>query len=244
MEITKREILFSTLIVSVMVGIGIWISTPIISGVTRSALETASSVTASDPEKFGYIKRTDAGHFLAEGTLYSNDTITLPELTGQYSKVEKVKEKHTMHTETYTTTDSKGHVHTHTRTYYSWDRVGSEEFETKDFTFLGEVFTKKEIHYRLPTKQDTIIKENHFWSSDIRYVYYTAPLNVDGVLTGTAQDKSFKDLNFSKGRTIEKMIDSSEKSIKSAPIAFWILWLLLTGGLVALFYYCENKWMY
>lgn len=241
MEITKREILFSTLIVSIMVGIGIWISTPIISRVTRSALETASSVAVSDPEKFGYIRRTDAGRFLAEGTLYSNDTITLPELPGQYSKVEKVKERYTLHTEIYTTTDSKGHVHTHTRTYYSWDRIGSEEYETEDFTFLGEVFTGKEIHYRISTRQDTIIKEKHFWKDDIRYVYYTAPLNTYGVLSGTAQNREWKDLSFSKGTTIEKIIGASERDIKSAPIVFWILWTLLIALVVFLFYRGEYE---
>jgi hypothetical protein len=157
MEVTKREILFSTIILAVMIGLGVWISNPIVSSLTKNALETVSAVQIKDSDKFGYIKRTNAGRFLAEGPLVANDTITIPDIPGQFSYIEKVKEVYTRHTEVYTTTDGKGHVKTHTRTYWSWDVKGREKFETEDYNFLGENFTKKEIGYRRDSEKDTTI---------------------------------------------------------------------------------------
>ena len=51
-QITKREILFSTIIVCVMIGFGVWISNPILKSASESALKTVSSVTVNDAEKF------------------------------------------------------------------------------------------------------------------------------------------------------------------------------------------------
>ena len=123
MEITIREILFSILILAVMVGIGVWISSPILRGSTERYLDRMSSVSVTDSSKFDYIRRTDAGRFVAEGTLSAVDTVSLPELARPYSYIRKAQEEYRRHTETYTTTDSKGHVTTHTRTYHSWDEV-------------------------------------------------------------------------------------------------------------------------
>ena len=67
MEVTKREILFSTIIFTFMIGLGVLIENPIISGLTQDALEISSAVSAQDSLRFGYFKRTDPGLFLAEG---------------------------------------------------------------------------------------------------------------------------------------------------------------------------------
>ena len=84
MEITKREILLSTLIVAIMFGIGVWISSPILSKALNNYIEVASSVVVGDAEKFDYIKRTGAGRFIADGTLYVVDTVRLEELRKPY----------------------------------------------------------------------------------------------------------------------------------------------------------------
>ena len=244
MEVTKREILFSTIILAIMIGLGVWISNPIVSSLTKNALETVSAVQAKDSDKFGYIKRTNAGRFLAEGPLVANDTITIPDIPGQFSYIEKVKEVYTMHTQVYTTTDGKGHVRTHTRTYWSWDVKGREEFETADYNFLGENFTKKEIGYRGDCEKDTTIYNKKFWGSNVRYVYYTTPVAVEGLMTGVADGKSYNDLKFTRNVLIEDRIESAERKILSIPIVFWTLWIILTGAVITLFYVLENKWLY
>lgn len=243
-EITKREILFSVTIIALFIGIGVWLSNPIVASATKDALETVSAVKVSDAEKFGYIKRTNVGRFYAEGTLIANDTIRLEEIPGGYSFIEKVKEEYRTHTQVYTTTDGKGHTTTHTRTYKSWDVMHRDKYETKDYTFLGERFTKGDIGYRPLSQRDTVIYNRKFWGNDIRYVYYTVPVDIDGVLSGMADNKTFTKLNFSQGGTIKGIEKSAEGWIHTAPILFWVLWSLLTAAVVVLFYICENKWLY
>mgnify|MGYP003294990706 CR=1 FL=1 len=245
MEITKREILFSTIIVCVMVGLGVLIFNPLISSVTEQAMETVSSVQVADSLKLDYIRRTNAGNFLAEGKLFVVDSVSIEDIQGYYSKIEKVKEKYTMHTRVVTTTDSKGHTHSHTETYWSWDKVDSWTWVSDTVDFLGYRFTPKEINYRYHTTyKETIKPKRSFFEPEIRYRYYTSPTTYNGVLIGNADNKSFNKLNFQCDATIEKIVENAESNIKSAPVIFWILWMLLTIGLVVLFYYAENEWLY
>ena len=242
-KITWREILFSVIIIAFLFGIGVWISNPILTSATENSQKVISAIKVADPHKFDHIRRTNVGFFLADGDLIANDTITLPELPGKYSRVKKVKEEYRLHTETYTTTDSKGHTQVHTRTYHSWDAVGHEEFETKTFTFLEKRFTKKEIKYSCSTTKDTTIYNKKAWSNDIRYVYYTTPVTVFGVMEGTAADKTYKDLNFRRGATTKEVVEKAEKHIHSAPITFWVLWWIMIVAVVVLFVYAENDWL-
>ena len=157
MEITKREILVSITILAIMVGFGVWISSPIMSDATERYLSVASSAVVDEEDEFDYIRRTNAGRFLANGTLSVVDPVTVGELPGAYAEIRKVKEEYRMHTETYTTTDEKGHTTVHTRTYYSWDEVKCWEYKSKKARFLGAIFNLDEV-FKIRTKQDTIIK--------------------------------------------------------------------------------------
>ena len=62
-KITLREVLFSTIIICIMVGLGIWIRNPILRSSAESAMKVTSSVKVNDNEKFAYIRRTNAGIF-------------------------------------------------------------------------------------------------------------------------------------------------------------------------------------
>ena len=62
-------------------------------------------------------------------------------------------------------------------------------------------------------------------------------------MIGSVEDKTWKDLKFIKGETIQGKIDSAERDIRVIPWVFWVLWILLTGGLIVLFYYFENRWL-
>ena len=244
MEITKREILFSTTILAVMIGLGVWLSNPIISSVSEKALETVSAVQVRDAEKFGYIKRTNAGNFYAEGSLIATDTIKLPELPRGYSFIEKVKEKYEAHTETYTTTDGKGHTQVHTRVVYEWEVKHRDKYETAKYRFLGQEFTKQEIGYQPYGRRDTTIYDKKIWGSDTRYVYYTTPIFINGTMSGTADGKTYENLHFKPGTKIEKIVKNAENNIQATPIVFWILWIMLTGSFITLFFLAENRWLY
>lgn len=237
-EITIREILFSAIILSFLIGIGVWLSNPILKHVNENALETASCVKISDPEKFGYIRRTNAGNFLAEGMLVS-DAVSIPELSGAYMAIKKQKEKYTMHVQTYTTTDGKGHTTVHTRTYWSWDVVHTDKWVSDSITFLDQRFALKNIEYSWSTSYNTMIKE----SSDIRYVYYTHPVSAKGVMRGMADNKSYQNLSFQENVTIEKIIEKAENRIKNSPIVFFVLWTIFIIFAIICFYAIENRWL-
>lgn len=244
MEITKREILASVTILAVMVGIGVWLSAPILSKATERYFAVASSVVVNTDEEFDYISRTNAGRFLANGTLSVIDTVRIEELPGVYSVIKKVKEEHRLHTEVYTTTDSKGRATTHVRTYYSWDEVEDWNYKAERAMFCGKEFKFNDV-YKVRTQEDTIIEvKTKIFENDTRYVYYTAPVSFDGIMLGNAMNRKYDNLKFINGLTAEQYIKKAERKLNENTIIFWILWSLLTVGMIVGFYALENKWLY
>ena len=240
MEITKREILLSTLIVAIMFGIGVWISSPILSKATSRYLDIASSVVVSDAEKFDYIKRTNAGMFIADGTLYVIDTVRIPDLPNAYSYVKKVKEEYRSHTETYRDSDGNSH----TRTYHSWDEVKHWDYKAENGVFLGQDFKMKDIYKYHPKKEATIKADTKWYETETRYVYYTCPPSFDGILTGIAEGKQYHEVKFREGITSFQYLERNEKNINTGTVVFWLFWTLFTIALVVGFYELENKWLY
>ena len=244
MQITKREILASVTILAVMVGIGIWLSSPILSKATERYFAVASSVVINTDDEFDYISRTNAGRFLANGTMSVIDTVRIEELPGVYSFIKKVKEEYRLHTEVYTTTDGKGHTTTHTRTYHSWDEVKHWNYKAERAMFRGKEFKIDEV-YRVRTQIDTIIEaKTKMFENDTRYVYYTAPVSFDGIMLGNAMNRKYDEPKFINGLTTEQYIKNAERKLNGNTIGFWILWGLLTAGMVIGFYALENKWLY
>ena len=227
-----------------MVGLGVWLSGPIMTKATERYLKVAASVVVDTNDKFDYISRTDAGDFLAEGTLSVIDTIRLEELPGVYSYVRKAKEEYRMHTETYTTTDSKGHTHVHTRTYWSWDVMKTWKYISERARFLGKEFVLKEVYNPVPVRDTVIDAPRKMFENKTRYVYYTAPPSFDGTMIGSAMNKQYLRPHFIEDMTPGKYIMAAEKSLNDGTILFWILWVLLTAGLIFGFYYLENRWLY
>lgn len=240
-EVTKREILFSITIICVMVGLGILISNHIMSDWYEKEMAIFSAVRVDkDKEKFDYVMRTDAGDFLAYGTLDCIRPVSLPELKGKYLKIRKVKETYESHTRTYTTTDGNGHTQTHTEIYWSWDYAGEEEFVVDSVTFLGKIFAFDRIDMdKWPEDFDTTIKDGGF----VRYIYHAYPRRTNGIMTGKAKNKAFCELSFISGTDIPKYLEDIENKGKVINACFWIAWIILTGLIVFLFYAGENNWL-
>ena len=140
-EITKREVLVSVIIVSIMLLIGIVIHGNIND---QLMLEYQKYNTAlqieNDTEIFAYGMRTNIGNAFVYGDLKAVDPVTYPEINGEYSYVEKVKEKYTKHyrTVTKTRTDANGKTHTYTEIeeYWTWDAIDSWSKCSTKITFL------------------------------------------------------------------------------------------------------------
>lgn len=239
-EITKREILFSTIILCVLVGVGIIISNAISSRLWEKNLDVFSAVKIDNkPDEFDYVIRTDAGNFLAHGTIKAIDPVSLKDIKGSYLEIRKVKEVYTMHTETYTTTDEKGNTQTHTRHYWSWDYSGEENFVAKTVSFLGKKIQTNRISFYKTLEHNATIAAG----MDTRYVYYTYPATKAGVMYGKTNEKKLKDLEFTPDVSIERFLEELEAKTKFAIAGFWIGWSIFTIGIIFLFYYIDNRWL-
>lgn len=237
-EITKREILASVSIIAIMLLIGMLLSAKISNWqMDRNEKYNKAVKIENNTDLFQYGMDTNVGNAFVYGELKSVDTVTYPEIGGAYMYVEKVEEHYNMHTETYTTTDSKGHTQVHTRTYWSWDYAGSEDKEGKEISFCGIKFPIKKIDYPSPDYIETI-KESYY----VRYKYYGTATKYKGTVFTALKDKTIEDgSSFYEDSKIPEVIDRLESG--SWNIVFWFFWILLTGFVVFGFYYLDNKWL-
>lgn len=236
-EITKREILASISIIAVMILIGVLISSKISEHQMDRNEIYNKAVKIESTDLFQYGMDTNVGNAFVYGDLKAVDTVTYPEIDGEYMYVEKVKEKYTKHTRTITYKDSNGKTKTKKETYWTWDRVGSEDKKCNEVTFCGITFSSNKINLPYSNHIDTIKESSH-----IRYKYYGVGTEFTGTIFTDLRDKTISDnTNFYNGMNIEETVEHLQSG--GGEIIFWIFWILLTGGCVYGFFYIDNKWL-
>lgn len=236
-EITMREILASVSIIAVLFVIGFIISGKISDSKTEKDAVYNKAAKIESAEMFEYGMKTNVGNAFVNGSLKAVDTVTYPEIGGEYMYVEKVKEKYTRHTRTVTYTDNKGKTRSRTETYWTWDRVGSEDVKCKEISFCGVVFDSSKIEIPDTEYIDTI-KE----SSRIRYKYYGTPIEHNGTIFTKLENNTIQDnTKFYKDMTIEKTLEHLESDV--GLVLFWVFWIILICVCVFGFYYIDNKWL-
>ena len=240
MSVTKREVLFSIIIICVMLIIGIVIADNINDTIMEKQQEYITALQIdNDKDLFEYGMRTNVGNAFIYGELKAVDTVTFDEIGGEYSYVEKVKEKYTRHTRTVTktkTVNGKTRTYTDTEVYWTWDKVDSWDKHCEKITFLNVEFDYGKIHF--PTYDYiTTIKE----SSRIRYVYYGTGTNYTGTLYTSLSDNTINGASFYVNNNITETLEYLESGWEL--ITFWLCWIFLTGGVVCGFYYLDNRWL-
>ena len=239
-EITKREILASISIVAILLLIGVLISSKISEHQMDKNEVYNKAVKIESQDMFEYGMRTNVGNAFVYGDLQAVDTVTYPEIGGEYMCVEKVKEKYTMHTRvvTYTTDSGKTRqTHTRTETYWTWDRVGSESMKCKEISFCGVIFGSDKIDIPGTDYIDTIKESSH-----VRYKYYGTATKYTGTIFTELKDKTISDgTNFYDNMNIEETVENLESNI--GVVFFWIFWIILICGCVFGFYYIDNRWL-
>ena len=239
-EITKREILASISIIAVMILFGILISYKISEHQMDKNEIYNKAVKIESQEMFQYGMDTNVGNAFVYGDLKAVDTVTYPEIGGEYMYVEKVKERYTKHTRRVAhtrTVNGKSKTYYTTETYWTWDRVGSEDIKCKEVSFCGVNFASNKIDLPGTDYIDTINE-----SSDIRYKYYGTGTEYKGTIFANLKDHTISDnTKFYNNRTIDETVDYLESDFPI--VLFWILWIVLTGGTVFGFYYLDNKWL-
>lgn len=194
----------------------------------------------NNSEMFSYGMRTDIGNAFVHGDLKAVDTVTYPEIGGAYMYVEKIKEKYTMHTRTviYTTGSGKTRqTHTRTETYWTWDRVDSEDIKCNEVSFCGVVFDSSKIELPDDDYIDTIKTSSH-----IRYKYYGIGTKYTGTIYTVLTDNTISNNTpFYNGLNIDETINHLESSVEL--VIFWIVWIIVIIAVVIGFYYLDNKWL-
>ena len=179
-EITKREIIASISIIAVMILIGVLISEKISEHQMDKNEVYNKAVKIESTDLFQYSMDTNVGNAFVYGDLKAVDTVTYPEIGGEYMYVEKVKEKYTIHTRQVAhtrTVNGKSQTYYTTETYWTWDRVSSEDKKCKEISFCGITFKSNKFDIPGTDYIDTIKESSH-----IRYKYYGTGTKFTGTI--------------------------------------------------------------
>ena len=235
-SLSKREIIVSVVILALMLTFGFMIHGAINDSLMLEYQKYNTALQINeDAEMFEYAMKTDIGNSFVYGELKCVDTVTYPEIGGNYSYVEKVKERYTRHTRTVVVKSGKTTT-TRTEVYYTWDKVGSESKHCNKITFLDSEFNYGEIDFPSASYIKTI-KE----SSKIRYKYYGTPTSCVGTLYSDLRDDTINNSKFFHNLSISETLEHLESGYEL--VLFWIGWTLLTGGLIFAFIYVDNHWL-
>ena len=239
-EITKREIIASISIIAVMILIGVLISGKISEHQMDKNEIYNKAVKIENTDLFQYGMDTNVGNAFVYGDLEAVDIVTYPEIGGEYMYVEKVKERYTKHTRQVAhtkTVNGKTQTYYTTETYWTWDRVGSEDIKCKEISFCGITFKSNKFDIPCTDYIDTIKESSH-----IRYKYYGTGTKFTGTIFTELKDKTISDnTNFYNNMNIEETVERLESD--SGEIVFWILWIILMVVCIFGFYYLDNKWL-
>jgi len=237
-EVKPREILFSVMIMSFMVGIGVWLQNIVLKSEYEKNMEVISSVKVNTPDEFSYIKRTDVGRFIAEGSITPVKPVSISDIDGEYMTIRKTTERYTHHTRIVHVRVGKSTV-PQIQHYWTWDVIHTDDFNPDSVIFLGQRIVFNDVRLHIDEKHVATINE----SNNIRYIYHVRQLSTDGAMTGICENKSYNNLSFKEGKTIEGIIKSSENKSTIMTALFWILWNILMAGVIFLFYSLENEWL-
>ena len=138
-EITKREILVSVSIVAIMLLIGVLIAGKISDYQLDKNEKYNKAIKIESQELFEYGMRTNAGNAFVYGDLKAVDTVTYPEIGGEYIYIEKVKERYTMHTRQVSKIDLPGKEYIDTVKESSHIRY---KYYGVGLNFTGTIFTE------------------------------------------------------------------------------------------------------
>lgn len=236
---TKREIIVSITIVSLLLTIGIVISNKIVETQKDESTIYNKAVKIESSEMFQYGMDTNVGNAFVYGELNAIDTVSYPEIGGSYMYVQKVEEHYTQHTETETYTDSDGETCIKTRVYYSWDYAGEESLRCQNITFCNVEFNSCKI--RLPSKHYiTTIKV----TAKIRYQYYGVDTSYKGTVFTNLSNKTISDDSaFYEYKNISDTLEYIATQQKMSLIGFWAVWIVIIIIIVFVFLIAENKWL-
>lgn len=267
MRITKREILFSIIIIFLMASIGMLIHSVIQEGITKDSEKIFMAAKIEEPDMFNYSLQTSIGNALVYGTITATEPVSVPEIKGEYFSITRVTERYTKHIETETYTDSSGKTKTREVVKYSWDYYDSDEYYSESFYFMGNKFNNRidglpenKIYNLEEVVSDEwknyvhgnyIYKDGRFMNNvgDEREYYIVTSMEMDGTLEVNLVDGDIKSfyggdsLKFYYNRSIEEVVEDTKNRGFISTVVFVSIWSILTLAAVIGFYYIDNRWL-
>lgn len=240
MEIKKREVIASVVIISLMLVIGFAISEKIRQSLLENYQIYDTAVRIDDKELFEYGMKTNVGYAFAYGELKTLDPVSYSEVSGNYSYIKKEEQEYRKHyryvEEEYKDSNGKKHTRTKKEEYWTWDTMRTESKTATKISFLDVEFAYEKIPFPSSHHIETVKTGYHK-----RNVYYGTESDFQGTIFTSLKENTIHNTKFYENQTIVETIESLETGVEI--VIFWILWILLIIGLVIGFYYLENKWL-
>ena len=237
MEITKREVIASISILAIMLIIGVFIGNKISENQMDNNSKYNNAIKIENSELFKYGMATNVGNAFIYGELKAVDSVTYEGVEGEYLHIEKVTERYTSHTRRVAYKSGKTTYYT-TETYWTWDTVNTESKQSKKVNFCDVEFNTPQ--FELPSDSYiTTINTGY----ELRDKYYGIKSNLKGTIFAKLYDNNIPEskVDFYNDKTIEQALNSTTSNSKI--IIFWIVWIMVIGGIIFGFYYLDNKWL-
>lgn len=227
----------------------------------REFYQSANRIeTKSD---FDYLLETGSGRSIIQTELSAVDGVTMNQISTKrkFIVIKAKYQKYLPHTETYTTTNSKGETKTHTRIVWEWETVGRDVKTANQVKFFGSVydtslFAFEKYEQEIPVKE--IIKGSNdsdnvqstgngsrtIWtgvSEKVRTTFY-ADLTDSGLKPiAFPNEPRDKQIRLHKNQPIAVFLKDELKANTPHPVAWTIITMLFmiaagTGGVLLIQY--------
>lgn len=229
----------------VLVGIGtLGIKGHMNSNGYKNQVNYTTAIQSTEKDNFNYIVDSQQGRVLANGDFSTTDNLAkFDEMNKGFTYVKRDKEHYTMHTSTICSGEP---VHCTTTTYYTWDRVDSEEKYADKITFMEREYPATLFNFDkyssntncsefasagngtgfFETKRGCV-DGNWYIDDNDRYVYSTVPVTFNASFLASTYGglKPFEEKSITlQNKSIEKILhDVGRYEL----ISFWVVTILL-----------------
>lgn len=255
-ELSTKEILLAVAVLFLSLAFAVFIN-PFIKDSFVEDIRTYQTALQikEDANQFQYAHTTKVGNVFAYGKMNAVYPVTLPEIMGQWSMIEKIEEEYTRHTrQVCATRDSDGDCTSwRTEVYYEWDKNGVQSYASSDFNFLNVnfpfPFLEIETQGILEMNQNTVapayfnyIDDNYIYEEettgwwgpsvgDLRWYYKVLPIQFNATMfVNFTVDREMRGKVFYE-KTQEQVLADKEAEVRKFDFIYYAIWIVgLVGG--------------
>lgn len=203
------------------------------------------AIPAEKKDEFNYDVDSKQGMVISRGEFVTKNGTKFDGQKDKFTYVEEVHEHYTQHTQTYSC-GYKGRS-TCTRTYWTWDRVGSEEKYADKITYFGREYNTSQFNISNFSER---VDGYHRHTGFDRYYYNVVPLKFTASFLADTSDGTIKDAFGNKQVKLETVsIEQLRKDSLSYKVIYNViltivsLIILIGMGIVAWnWVWADGRW--